>query len=107
MVKSTSGSYDINKVEDAKWEIVDDSNGTIDTIRLLFFYHSSNTSRTYRITSVEPLTSITVYNLCVPNSATLEQAFHIRENILDSGAKYHIDYGFSYDPSIQNERSEP
>ena len=103
MVSISVVRYDLDKVEDAKWEIIDNSNGTIDIIRLFFFYHSSDTSRTYLITSVKPKTEISVDDLCEPVASTLNEAF---DTNVFFGARYVTEYVFSYDPSIQNERSE-
>ena len=103
MVSKSVARYDLDNVEDAKWEIVDDGNGNIDKIRLFFFYNSSDTSRTYLITSVEPKTEISVDDLCEPVADTLNEAFDTNSFF---GARYAQEYTFSYDPSVQDTRSE-
>ena len=104
MISNAIGhTYDMNKVEDAKWEIVDDGRENIDTIRLFFFYNQSNNVKGYYIANVEPKTEISVDDLCEPVASALNEAF---DTNFFFGARYVTEYVFSYNPSIQETRSE-
>lgn len=101
--KTMRNGYDMNKVADAKWEIVDDGQGDIETIRLFFFYNNSDTSRTYYITNVVPKTIITLKDLIERNADIINNAFDTNNFF---GARYTTEYFFSYNPTIQETRSE-
>ena len=103
MVSKTIRNYDLNNVDDAKWEIVDDGQGNIETIRMFFFYNNSETSRTYYVKNVAPITELNIQDLVVKNTEAIESAFDTNEFF---GAKYITEYGFNYNPSIQEARSE-
>lgn len=101
--KAVGVNYNLSNIDDAKWEIVDDGQGNIETIRMFFFNNSSDTSATYYIASVTPKVDITINDLLDPDKTVLDQAFDTNNYF---GALYSRDYSFSFDPSIQNERSE-
>ena len=96
-------NYNLSNIDDAKWEIVDDGQGNIETIRMFFFNNSSDTSATYYIASVTPKVDITINDLLDPDKTVLDQAFDTNNYF---GALYSRDYSFSFDPSIQDTRSE-
>lgn len=103
MVSKTIRNYDLNNVDDAKWEIVDDGQGNIETIRMFSFYNNSETSRTYYVKNVAPITELNIQDLVEKNTEAIESAFDTNEFF---GAKYITEYGFNYNPTIQETRSE-
>ncbi len=106
LYKTVGTNYDLSKVEDEKWEIVDSNNdGIIDNIRLHFFYKDSDTLKTYRISNVEPKLDITLADLLTegPDIDNLDEAF---DTAIRGGAKYSTDYTFSYNSTIQESRKE-
>lgn len=104
MLSKNIQNYNIENIEDVKWEINTAEDGkTIESIRLFFFNHPSETSRTYYISTVVPKTTITLENLLNPSSYDFEEAF---DTNMYFGARYTTDYAFSYDPSQQERRGE-
>ena len=95
--------YDMNKVEDAHWEIISEDGENIDSINISYFYNLADNSRAYRVASVEPKVNISISDLVSPDTTTLEEAFDTANR---GGARYTRGYSFSYDPTIQEERSE-
>ena len=104
MVTSLSPTYNVNNIEDFKWEInTADDGKTIENIRVFFFYNSSETVRAYYIQKIIPKTTITLDNLLNPDEHVLGEAFDTNRFF---GARYTTDYSFSYDPSQQERREE-
>ena len=102
MLSKNIQNYNIENIEDVKWEINTAEDGkTIESIRLFFFNHPSETSRTYYISTVVPKTTITLENLLNPSSYDFEEAF---DTNMYFGARYTTDYAFSYNPSVQERR---
>ena len=107
LIYRTVGSdYDLSKVEDEKWEVVDEDNdGNIDTIKLRYYYNVSDTAKAYQISSVTPaIENLTLSDLNTnsPDLSKLEDAFAAGRG----GAAYRTEYNFSYNPTIQEERAE-
>ena len=104
MLSKNIRNYNIENIEDAKWEMNTAEDGkTIESIRLFFFNHPSETSRTYYVSTVVPKTTLTLDNLLNPSSYDFEEAFNTN---MYFGARYTTDYAFSYDPSEQERRGE-
>ena len=70
---------------------------------MFFFYNQSNNVKGYYIANVEPKTEISVDDLCEPVASALNEAF---DTNFFFGARYVTEYVFSYNPSIQETRSE-
>lgn len=102
MVTKINNTFNIENTEDIKWEINTAEDGkTIENIRVFFFYNGSDTVRGYFVENVVPKTTITLENLFNPSSYDLEEAF---DTNMFFGARYTIDYSFSYNPSVQERR---
>lgn len=104
MATKISKVIKVENLEDIKWEInTAEDNKTIENIRVYFFNHPSETSRTYYISNVTPKNTLTLNDLLNPDVNKLNEAF---DTNMYFGARYAIDYVFSYDPSQQERRGE-
>lgn len=94
----------VENLEEIKWEInTTEDDKTIKNIRVYFFNHSSETTRSYCISNVTPKNTLTLNDLLNPDVNKLNEAF---DTNMYFGARYAIDYIFSYNPSVQERRGE-
>lgn len=94
---------DVESARDARWELISSDGVNVDKIRLFAINDVREGSNTFLVTSVTLSTPITIKELMYPDPEEFEAIFFDTKS---NNAKYRLEHGLSYNPTVQGTRDE-